>query len=328
MLKGHIFILSVFLEVVLTLYLSISFSGYFFIILFATLSDAILGLRDEGILLFLIIGAALLFVTFNHLEEEVFYMIILFFICLLLYLIQIKKELENRSDAEILYDRIRKANYELEGARERLMDYSKQVEKVSQLEERNRISRELHDSIGHDLTGIFMQLDAAINVIENDKDKGYGLLKSARQNVSNSIENVRKAVRAIAPVTAIDSMKLLMELIEKFAEDTGIEVHWSTSGAFYKLYPSEETTLYKNTREALTNSARHGHAKNIDLSLEYQPDKIIYTIEDDGAGTKSLKKGFGLNGMEERIELVGGSIEYSSDKGFRITMVIPRKELM
>jgi signal transduction histidine kinase len=123
-------------------------------------------------------------------------------------------------------------------------------------------------------------------------------------------------------------MKLLTELIEKFGEDTGIAVHWSTSGILYKLYPSVETTLYKNTREALTNSARHGHAKNIDLSLEYQPEKIIYTIEDDGAGTKSLKKGFGLNGMEERIELVGGSIEYSSDKGFRITMVIPRKELM
>ncbi len=326
-LKSHIFILSLFIEIAMTLYLSISFSGYFFVILFATLSDSILGLRDEGSLLFLIIGAALLFVAFNHLNEELFYLIVFFFIYSFLYLMQIKKELDNRSDAEILYDKIRKANYELEGARERLMDYSKQVERVSQLEERNRISRELHDSIGHDLTGIFMQLDAAINVIENDKDKGYGLIESARQNVSNSIENVRRTVRAIAPVTAPDSMKLLTELIEKFGEDTGISIHWSTTGTSYRLYPSVETTLYKNTREALTNSARHGHAQNIYITLDYLPEKIIYTIEDDGTGGNSIKKGFGLNGMEERIQLVGGSNDFSAENGFKITMTIPRKEL-
>lgn len=241
---------------------------------------------------------------------------------------QIKTELDNRTDAEILYDRIRKVNYELEGARERLMDYSKQVEKVSQLEERNRISRELHDSIGHDLTGVFMQLDAAINLIKNDKEKGYELLESARQNVSNSIENVRQTVRAIAPVTTTNALKLLSELIEKFSEETGIAVHWSTSGTLYKLYPSIETTLYKNTREALTNSARHGHAKNIHINLEYHPEKIIYTIEDDGSGAHSIKKGFGLNGMIERIELVGGSIDFSAENGFKILMVIPRKELV
>ena len=328
LLKSHAFIVSLFLEIALATYLSISFPGYFFVILFATLSDAILGLSDERSLLFLIIGASLLFVTFNHLDEALFYLIIFFFICTFLFLMQIKTELDNRTDAEILYDRIRKANYELEGARERLMDYSKQVEKVSQLEERNRISRELHDSIGHDLTGVFMQLDAAINLIKNDKEKGYELLESARLNVSNSIENVRQTVRAIAPVTTTNALKLLSELIEKFSEETGITVHWSTSGTPYKLYPSIETTLYKNTREALTNSARHGHAKNIHIDLEYHPEQIIYTIEDDGSGAHSIKKGFGLNGMIERVELVGGSIDFSAENGFKILMVIPRKELV
>lgn len=328
LLKSHALILSLFFEIALATYLSISFSGYFFLILFATLSDAILGLSDERSLLFLIIGACLLFVTFNHLDKEVFYLIIFFFICAFLFLMQIRIELDNRTDAEILYDRIRKANYELEGARERLMDYSKQVEKVSQLEERNRISRELHDSIGHDLTGVFMQLDAAINLIKNDKAKGYELLESARQNVSNSIENVRQTVRAIAPLTTTNALKLLTELIEKFSEETGIAVHWSTSGTLYRLYPSIETTLHKNTREALTNSARHGQAKNIYLTLEYHHEKIIYTIEDDGSGAHSIKKGFGLNGMIERIELVGGTIDFSAENGFKILMVIPRKELV
>lgn len=328
LLRSHSFIASLFFEIVLAMYLGLSYPGYFFVILFATLSDAILGLSDERSLLFLIIGSALLFVTFNRLDETLFYLIIFFFICTFLFLMQIKTELDNRTDAEILYDRIRKANYELEGARERLMDYSKQVEKVSQLEERNRISRELHDSIGHDLTGVFMQLDAAINLIKNDKEKGLELLESAHQNVSHSIENVRQTVRAIAPVATTDALKLLKDLIEKFGDETGISVHWSTSGTPYKLYPSIETTLYKNTREALTNSARHGNAKNIHTNLEYHPEKIIYTIEDDGSGAHSIKKGFGLNGMIERIELVGGSIDFSAKKGFKILMVIPRKELV
>lgn len=327
LLKNRLFLVSLFLEVLLVLYLHSFTDGYVYLILFSSLMDAVIRLKDETYLIFVLIASALLYALYPLYSLEWIIVTLLFYVITFLLLRQLRQELNARMETEVLYDQIRKNNYELEVARARLLSYSKQVEKVSQLEERNRISRELHDSIGHDLTGILMQVDASMQIIPLNQEKGLEILSSAYQNINNSIEGVRQTVRKLRPTTFQTHMTSLRELIEKFQKDTGIKIEFTTTGTPYQLYPSIEIVIYKNTREALTNSVRHGYAENIQIILNYSIEDVQLIIADDGIGATNIQKGFGLSGMEERLDLVGGTITYSGDKGFHIHMKIPRREV-
>lgn len=326
--KDRLFLISIFLEVLLVLYLQSMTGGYIYIILFTTLTDSVMRLKDEVYLMVVVIASTLLYTLYPVYSLEWIILILLFYVITFLLLRQLRQELDARMDTEVLYDQIRKNNYELEAARARLLSYTKQVEKVSQLEERNRISRELHDSIGHDLTGILLQVDASLQILPLDQDKGIEILTSAYQNINRSIENVRQTAGKLRPTTFQPHMITLKELIKKFQKDTGVHIELITKGTPYQLYPSIEIVIYKNIREALTNSVRHGYAKNIQIQLIYNSKEVQIIIEDDGLGSTSIQKGFGLSGMEERLEIIEGSITYSGDKGFHIHMKIPKREVM
>ncbi|WP_105615345.1 sensor histidine kinase [Vallitalea okinawensis] len=327
-LKNRLFLISIFLEVLLVLYLQSLTGGYIYIILFTTITDSVLRLKDEVYLIFVLIASTLLYSLYPVYSLEWIIIILLFYLITYLLLRQLRQELDARMDTEVLYDQIRKYNYELEATRARLLSYTKQVENVAQLEERNRISRELHDSIGHDLTGILLQVDASIQLLPIDGEKGMEILNSAYDNINKSIENVRQTAGKLRPTTFQSHMTTLKELIEKFERDTGVNVEFLTKGTPYQLYPSIELVIYKNIREALTNSVRHGYAKNIHIQLIYSSQDMQIIIEDDGLGSTHIQKGFGLSGMEERLEIVEGSITYAGDKGFRIHMKIPKREVM
>jgi signal transduction histidine kinase len=224
---------------------------------------------------------------------------------------------------EGLYEQLRRSNYELDAARSRLLDYSKQIEKITKLEERNRISRELHDSIGHNLTGILLQVDAAKQVMEVDRDRGMEILESVYKTINTSIEAVRQTVREIRPSKYQTHKASILELINRFTMDTGVNVEYKTSGIPYELFPSIEMVLYRNIQEALTNSVRHGGATNILVHIIYKNECTEAVISDNGTGCKEIKKGLGISGMEERLEIIGGSIKYEIENGFSIHMYIP-----
>lgn len=328
LLKNSLFIASLLLEVLIVGVLYSMVGGLIYLILFATLIDSVIYLKGEAYFLFALNAVVLTYSLYNSHSIEWVMVILFFYIIIFLLLIHLRQELSIREDTELLYDQLRKTNYELEATKSRLYEYSKQVEKVSQLEERNRISRELHDSIGHSLTGILMQVDAALQHIPIDQKKGLEILTSAYENINNSIEGVRQAVRRLRPSIYQTQMTSLRELTKKFEKDTGVKIELLITGTPYELYPSIEITLYKNTREALTNAVRHGSAQNIEICLNYSFDHIQLTIQDDGIGSSGVKKGFGLSGMEERLELVEGTLMYSGEKGFCISMIIPRKEIV
>lgn len=320
-------ILSALLDSALVFYLSRAFSVFSAIILLVTLADVLLKLEAEAYILLWVITPLYVWCVLAAGPPEKGLAYLLLYPVVALLLMHVRKELSIRRNTEFLYDRLRDSNYDLEAARLRLVEYSKQVEINTKLEERNRISRELHDSIGHKLTGILMQVDAAIQLIEAGDKKGMDLLKAAYGNINDSIEVVRDTVRKLNPSGHTVARTSLKELAAGFAETTGIAVEYTVRGVPYDLFPSIETVLYRNIREALTNSVRHGQATSVKVQMIYNPDTLEAVVSDNGPGCGRIVKGFGLRGMEERLEIVGGSIEYHGTGGFTIHMKLPGREM-
>lgn len=325
--KKNLFIISVMLDIGLSFYMYLTFPGYSYFLLILTLVDIMLKLETEGYILSFIVSISYIYSAVKTNTVEISLFLIMFYMIIFLILLHLRKELTLKTNVEELYEELRRSNYELETARSRLLDYSKQIEKITKLEERNRISRELHDSIGHNLTGVLMQVDAAKQVMEIDRNKGMEILEAAYKNINTSIEAVRQTVRDIKPNEYQTHRSSILELINRFKSETGINVEYKTSGIPYELYPSIEMVLYRNIQEALTNAIRHGGATNILVHIIYKHECTEVVISDNGKGCREIKKGLGLSGMEERLEIIGGSIEYKLGNGFTINMYIPGREL-
>lgn len=322
--KKTFLILSVMLDAGFVFFLSSYYSAIVVVILLITLTDLMLILKKETYpLLLCIVTPAYAWCAFSEGNIERGFILEFLYLAFFLLLAHVRKELSLKINVESLYDQLRITNYDLEATRSRLVEYSKQVEANTKLEERNRISRELHDSVGHRLTGILMQVDAAIQVMEVDGGKGMTILKSAYGNINESIEAVRDTVRKLNPSGHTVGKSPIRELINRFIEATGITVEYETCGVPYDLLPSVETILYRNMQEAFTNSLRHGQASHINVQMIFKTDELEVIISDNGRGCAGIVKGFGLSGMEERLDIVGGSIYYIGDNGFTIDMKMP-----
>jgi signal transduction histidine kinase len=320
-------LISIILEVPLIIYLNSTFAAFTYFMLLVTLTDIVLKLKRNTELPMLMVTLAYAYCLTRLQSIELIFILALLYVTITVLLFQLRAESLAKIEVESLYDRIRQNNYELEAAQARLLDYSKQIEKITILEERNRIARELHDSIGHSLAGILMQVDAAMQLLKANQSKGMEVLQAAYDNINQSIETVKGTVHSLRPAEYQTHKSSILEMIEKFHQSTGIQVEYKTSGVPYPLFPSVEVVVYRNIQEALTNAIRHGQAQKITIHLIYKPESIELIVADDGVGCMELKKGLGLSGMEERLELIGGSIQYGGDEGFTIQMYIPRREI-
>jgi signal transduction histidine kinase len=116
----------------------------------------------------------------------------------------------------------------------------------------------------------------------------------------------------------------LERLTESFAEQTGIRVRFESSLAGERLAPEVETALYRIVQESLTNVVKHAHARSVSIVLARQPNAVLVVVEDDGTGfdfEQTRPDGFGLEGMRERVGLLGGTLKVESDAGAGATIV-------
>jgi len=143
-------------------------------------------------------------------------------------------------EVQQLYDELRKKHYELEDSRIRLTEYAKRVENIAQLEERNRISRDLHDDLGHKLIRMKMMLEAIVQISTVQQEKAVEMTIQVRDQLAESIDSLRTTVRGMKPAASVTGQYSLHTLIENFAGDCGILVNFHHSGMPYPLYPSEE----------------------------------------------------------------------------------------
>ena len=213
-------------------------------------------------------------------------------------------------------------------ANRRLRQYALLVENQATLQERNRIAREIHDSVGHSLTAqsiqlenVAMQLNGNIELASQHLQKARKLGKEALQNVRNSVATLRKH-----PLQGKSLTDALIDLIQEFERTTGTKVK---SEIYLKSSLPDEisTALYRVVQEALTNVSKHGYAEQVRLDLRERLTNISLLLEDNGQGFDPNENttGFGLQGMRERVEAFGGIFHLDSQtgQGCKIQVEIP-----
>ncbi|HEY1212198.1 MAG TPA: PAS domain S-box protein, partial [Bryobacteraceae bacterium] len=201
---------------------------------------------------------------------------------------------------------------------------------LTQEEERRRISREMHDQLGQQLSALTLKL-AALKESYGAQGELREQLHTLEGMVKHLDADVDLLIRELRPI-ALDELGLraaLFNYVNNWSKHFGVHAELHVSGMEQDRLPSEtETALYRVTQEALTNVAKHAHARNVGILLERRPDHISLIIEDDGTGFDGenafsfRERGLGLIGMRERVVLVGGTLDVESRPGAGVTVVV------
>ncbi|WP_328868860.1 sensor histidine kinase [Streptomyces sp. NBC_00287] len=218
--------------------------------------------------------------------------------------------------------------------RARLEEYAARVAELSATDERNRLARDIHDSLGHHLTAIAVQLEKAAAFRGHDPHAADQAVADARRSAGLALDDVRTSVRALRDDRAapFSLPAALAELVREL-DDGRIQASLQVDGEPYDALGADGaalTTLYRTAQEALTNVRRHADAGRVTVSLTFGADSARLVVADDGRGFRpgavTVSQGFGLLGIQERARLLGGTagIDSASGAGTRITVEIPR----
>ncbi len=236
-----------------------------------------------------------------------------------------------REDTLFLYDELRKKHFELDEARNRLLEFTAQIEKAATAEERIRISRQLHDDIGHRLIRVKMMVEAAIHTLPAAPETGMGMMGQIRDQLAASMDDMRAAIRQVNPSPQLEGAYALDQLLEETGRDTGIKTSYQVNGYPFSLYPSIQIVLYKNARESLTNALRHGKATAVWISMFYSEQEVVMEVSNNGTlpeedqlrRLRAGGSGMGLEGMHERTRLIGGTLELRPEAPFTVITRLP-----
>jgi signal transduction histidine kinase len=197
------------------------------------------------------------------------------------------------------------------------------------LEERQRLAREIHDTLAQGFTSIVMHLEAAEGALPDDLGTLQRHLDRARSTARANLEQARRVVQNLRP-DVLEELSL-PEAIERTAarwrEETGIPLVTTTTGTPIALQRDVEVTLLRAAQEALNNIRRHAQASAVQLTLSYMDDVVVLDVQDNGSGFAGIEPspeagGYGLQAMRERAELCGGSVTVESDPGEGTTVVV------
>ncbi|WP_242887947.1 sensor histidine kinase [Actinomadura litoris] len=206
-------------------------------------------------------------------------------------------------------------------ARVRLERTMREVRDLSAADERNRLAREIHDSLGHHLTAIGIQLEKAAAFAELDPAASRSAVSDARWSADRALTEVRQSVRALGP----DRFRLtgaLTDLIARLNDDR-LAVTLEVVGDEGERPQAALTAVYRAAQEALTNACRHSGATRIKLCLSYEDSGASLVVTDDGRGF-DMREGFGIRGMRERIGRLGGRFELASaSTGTTVSVTVP-----
>ncbi len=214
-------------------------------------------------------------------------------------------------------------------ANERLRRYALLIENQATLQERNRIAREIHDTLGHSLTAQSIQLENVAMWLEKNPPRASDHLQKARNLGKEALQNVRQSVATLrqSPLQDKSLPEALRLLVQDFQRTTGIKTQMQVQGT--QALPTEVAiALYRITQEAMTNIAKHSQATQVFITLQPHTKELEFSIEDNGQGfTPALNTtGFGLQSMRERTETLGGVFDLTSQpgQGCRITILFPQ----
>lgn len=248
---------------------------------------------------------------------------VIVFIIYCIYVIQNQRGTIN--EVNTLYEKLSKANKDLQVANEQLKEYSVMMEKMGETKERNRLAREIHDTLGHTLTGISAGIDACIATVDNSPQSTKKQLEVIAEVTREGIKEVRRSVNKLRP-DALERQSLesaIYKMISEIESVAKTNVFFESDAANKKFGADEEDAIYRVIQESLTNAIRHGKATLVWVQIRSAEGEIILTIKDNGVGCKVINKGFGTRHIMERIEMLNGQVEFEGTNGFTVTARIP-----
>lgn len=205
-----------------------------------------------------------------------------------------------------------------------LNNYVAITEKVVEDRERKRISREIHDTLGHALTGISAGIDAIKVLIDLDSDRAKQQLDNISLVVRDGLHDVRRSIEKLRP-GALDGRRLedaLKKMISDYQAISRLVIDLDYCWGDIDLEMTKEDIIFRVIQESITNSLRHGHAKSIKITMT-KGHVYDLVIKDDGCGVSDLIVGYGLVQMQERLAIIGGSVIFDGSDGFTTHVKIP-----
>jgi signal transduction histidine kinase len=203
-------------------------------------------------------------------------------------------------------------------SREQLRQYALRVERLAMEQERNRIAREIHDSLGHSLTALNLQLEGALKLWQVNPERAQTFLREAKQMGSIALQEIRQSVAAMRadPLQGQRLAEAIAALIQDFQRHTGIQPTCQIDLPI-PLTAEVNVAVYRITQEALTNISKHANAKQVTIEMAIRNSQLHLMIADDGQGFERSQNqtGFGLQGMKERVLSLGGELTIESAIG-------------
>jgi len=234
----------------------------------------------------------------------------------LIYVILYVRQVEARAQAQEMVQ-------ELETAHRQLREYADRVEELTLSQERQRMARELHDTLAQGLAGLILQLEAADSHLENDNaPRAQAVVQQAMRGARATLHEARRAIQALRP-SALEGGNLIDALgreADQFATNTGLRVTFEVDGDPLNVSPDLAQDILRIVQESLTNVARHAQADHVHVRLAKDNAGLQVTVRDDGAGfdpDEGLERPgcFGMAGMYERAQRMGGELQIESTPG-------------
>ena len=215
-------------------------------------------------------------------------------------------------------------------ANQRLVQHAATLEQLTISRERNRISRELHDTLAHTLSAMAVQLDAVVAVWQDIPDKARGMLDQMLSTTRTGLDETRRALRALRaePLEEMGLALAVRTLAEDFAARESLALDLEIPEHLDNLSPEVEQCYYRVAQEALENIARHASARRLTVKMQGNGSGLRMTVADDGQGFEVGAVGsseqFGLLGIQERAELIGARLEVIShpSQGTKIQLIL------
>ncbi|HLR92424.1 MAG TPA: sensor histidine kinase [Atopostipes sp.] len=202
------------------------------------------------------------------------------------------------------------------------------MEEVYTLNERNRISRDLHDSIGHTLSTLVIQLAAIEKLTEKKAPRASKMLKDLHEFTKKGLDNVREVIHEMKPekYDRIAFIEKINQLIKEFETNTHVQVYFNQNELLWPLNEEQEQMVFRAIQEFLANTLKHSEATEVRIQNHFTESTLILTMQDNGKGTDEITPQMGLTGMKERTKLLGGkvSIQSAANNGFKVRIVLPK----
>ena len=237
---------------------------------------------------------------------------------------------EQKKRAERLLHQLEESNAELEQAHRQLQEYADEVEELTIVRERTRVAREIHDTLGHYLSILNIQLETISKLQERDPARAAVEIAEARRVATQSMQEVRNAVAALRPasIATLSLPEAITQLANEFERSVeGIQITLDLETQLPLLAPDVQVAFYRAAQEAFTNVRKHSQASKVLARLRYEDESLELLVLDNGRRIAHTEKesGFGLVGLRERFELLGGKVVYgqAEQRGFRVSVRAP-----